>query len=388
MSKNVVAISLSDDEREYLISLTKSRTTQAQIVDRARMLIWKADGKTFSDIAAALGVTMPTVRRCISRYEESGINLALFDDARSGRPTEITDDAKSWIISLSCRKPCDLGYAAELWTLAALHKHIQAHAEEAGYPRLKTVTKPWLQKFLKKMDIKPFKIKYYLERKDPDFENKMHDVLLVYKQVEMQFDDNGEIIVPEDGHLVHTISYDEKPGIQAVANKYPDYNPTKENGFVRRDYEYKRLGTLSLLAGIDLLTGEAIPLVSESHKSSDFIEFLMILNEKYPEGDTIRLILDNHSAHTSKETQGFLASLPEDRFVFIFTPTHASWLNMIESFFSKMTKQMLKGIRVNSKDELSERIYRYFDEINSDPVVYHWTYKMDEIDSNDVGNLM
>ena len=191
------------------------------------------------------------------------------------------------------------------------------------------------------MDIKPFKIKYYLERKDPDFENKMHDVLLVYKQVEMQFDDEGNIIIPDGGHLTHTVSYDEKPGIQAIANKYPDYDPTLENGFVRRDYEYKRMGTLSLLVGIDLLTGEAIPLVSESHKSSDFIKFLMILNDKYPEGDTIRLILDNHSAHTSKETKSFLASLPEDRFVFVFTPTHASWLNMIESFFSKMTNMFI-----------------------------------------------
>lgn len=123
------------------------------------------------------------------------------------------------------------------------------------------------------MEIKPFKIKYYLERKDPDFENKMHDVLLVYKQVEMQFDDNGNIIIPDNGHLTHTISYDEKPGIQAVANKYSDYNPTEENGYIRRDYEYVRLGTLSLLAGIDLLTGEAIPLVSQTHKSSDFIKF-------------------------------------------------------------------------------------------------------------------
>lgn len=170
------------------------------------------------------------------------------------------------------------------------------------------------------MDIKPFKIKYYLERKDPDFENKMHDVLLVYKQIEMQFDENGNLTVPVDGHMTHTLSYDEKPGIQAVSNKYPDYNPTAGNGFVRRDYEYVRLGTLSLLAGIDLLTGEAIPLVSENHKSSDFIQFLKKLDEKYPEGDTIRLILDNHSAHTSKETRLYFATLPEDRFKFMFNP--------------------------------------------------------------------
>lgn len=380
------SITIPDEERTYLLTLIKARTMQSQIVDRARMLLWKSEGKTDKSIADGLGVSVNTVRRCVDRYLNSDINLAIFDDERSGRPVEITDDAKSWIVSVACQKPCDLGYSAELWTLAALHKHIQTHAEEAGYPRLKTVTKPWLQKFLKKMDLKPFKIKYYLERKDPDFDNKMHEVLLVYKQVEMQFDDNGEIIIPDDGHLTHTISYDEKPGIQAIDNKYPDHNPTAENGFVRRDYEYVRRGTLSLLAGIDLLTGEAIPLISKSHKSSDFIEFLKILDAKYPEGDTIQLILDNHSAHKSKETQQYLATLPEDRFVFVFTPTHASWLNMIESFFSKMTKQMLKGIRVSSTDELSERIYRYFDEINADPVVYHWTYKMDEIKPDEVMN--
>lgn len=379
MPAHTYYIELSNDEKDYLKSLIKTRTIQAQVVDRARMLLWKSESKPDKAIADNLGVSINTVRRCIERYLSNGMTLALFDDERSGRPAEVTDDAKAWILSVACQKPCDLGYSAELWTLAALHKHIQNHAREAGYPRLETVTKPWLQKYLKKMDIKPFKIKYYLEKKDPDFENKMHDVLVVYKQVEMQFDEKGDIIVPCDGHMIHTVSYDEKPGIQAVANKYPDHEPTPENGFVRRDYEYVRLGTLSLLAGIDLLTGEAVPLVSESHKSSDFIRFLKILDEKYPEGDTIRLILDNHSAHTSKETKLYLASLPENRFVFVFTPTHASWLNMIESFFSKMTKQMLKGIRVSSKEELSERIYKYFDEVNAEPIVYHWTYKMDEI---------
>lgn len=188
-----------------------------------------------------------------------------------------------------------------MWTLAATNI-----AEEAGCPRLKTATKPWLQKYLKKMDIKPFKIKYYLERKDPGFENKMHDVLLVYKQVEMQLDDDGTIIIPDNGHLTHTVSYDEKPGIQAIANKYPHHDPTEGSGYVRRDYEYVQLGTLSLLAGIDLLTGGAIPLVSQTHKSSNFIGFLKILDAKYPEGDTIRLILYNHSALLQGRRSSFL----------------------------------------------------------------------------------
>lgn len=97
----------------------------------------------------------------------------------------------------------------------------------------------------------------------------------------------------------------------------------------------------------------------------------------------IRIICDNHSAHKSKETKNYLATCPEGRFVFVFTPTHGSWLNMIESFFSKMTKQMLKGIRVKSKEELADRIYLYFEEVNREPVVYHWTYKMDEISQDE-----
>jgi len=140
-----------------------------------------------------------------------------------------------------------------------------------------------------------------------------------------------------------------------------------------------RFGTLSLLAGIDLLTGEAIPYISETHKSSDFVHFLKMLDKKYPEGDRIRLLLDNHSAHTSQETQKYLNEVP-DRFEFVFTPTHGSWLNMVEGFFSKMTKQMLGGIRVSGKEELKERMYKYFDEINKVPVPYHWSYKLDDID--------
>ena len=222
---------------------------------------------------------------------------------------------------------------------------------------------------------------------DPDFETKMHEVLLVYKQIEMQFDENGDLIVPDDYKLTITVSYDEKPGIQAISNTAPDLRPTPEHGEVYRDAEYKRLGTLSLLAGIDLLTGEAIPLVSETHKSSDFIEFLKILDKKYPSQDTIRIILDNHSAHTSKETRRFLDTMPKGRFKFVFTPKHGSWLNMIESFFSKMTRQMLRGIRVNTKQELEERIYKYFDEVNREPVVYHWKYKMDEISEEEAVSI-
>ena len=378
---------LSDEDKKYLKSLSKTRTIQAQVVDRARILLYKADGVSFDDIAARLNISKRTVRLCISKFNNGGLDAALFDAKRSGRPAEVSDDAKAWIINLACQRPADLGYSQELWTLAKLHKHIQQHAQQAGFPRLTTITKAYVQKLLQDNQIKPFKIKYYCEKRDPDFESKMHEVLVVYKQVEMQFDEKGNIIVPDDYRLTITVSYDEKPGIQAIANTSKDLRPTGDNGEVYRDYEYKRLGTVSLLAGIDLLTGEAIPLVRDTHKSSDFIDFLKILDKKYPSQDTIRIILDNHLAHTSKETKRFLATMPKDRFAFVFTPKHGSWLNMIEGFFGKMTKQMLRGIRVNSKQELVDRIYQYFDEINKEPVVYHWKYKMDDIEETESASV-
>ena len=382
------SITLTNEEVLYLQSLTRQRTIQAQVVDRAKMLLYKAQGASNSDIAERLDVNINTVKLCLSKFREGGVQRALFDDKRKGRPVEITDDAIAWIISIACQRPADLGYAQELWTLKNLHQYILNHAEEAGYSRLTTITKPMVQKILNQSEIKPFKIKYYCEKRDPDFETKMHDVLVVYKQVEMQFDENGDIIVSTDSPMIHTISCDEKPGIQAIATTSDDLRPTEGNSCVYRDYEYKRLGTLSLIAGIDLLTGIAIPVVSETHKSSDFICLLKKLDEMYPEGDVIRIICDNHSAHKSKEVQNYLATKPEGRYVFVFTPKHASWLNLIECFFSKMTKQMLKGIRVKSKQELADRIYQYFDEINKEPVVFHWTYKLDEISEEEANPNM
>ena len=387
MSKRPYTINLSDADREYLQKISRCRTCTAQMADRSRILLKKEKGRTDKEIAEGIDISVNTVRLCVRKYREGGIRAALSDAERSGHPVEITADAVAWIISTACQRPADLGYAQELWTLKNLHRHIQDHAAEAGFPRLETITKARVGQLLKASEIRPFKIKYYCEKRDPLFESKMRDLLLVYKQVELQFDEKGELIVPEDYALTITVSYDEKPGIQAVANTAEDLRPEEGNGEVYRDYEYKRLGTVSLLAGIDLLTGEAIPLVSNTHKSSDFIEFLRILDKKYPSQDTIRLILDNHSTHKSKETRRFLSTMPEGRFEFVFTPKHGSWLNMIESFFSKMTKQMLKGIRVKSKEELIERIYKYFDEVNAKPVIYHWKYKLNEISQDEIVGL-
>ena len=211
-------------------------------------------------------------------------------------------------------------YAAETWTYAKLTSHIQQTAEAAKHPRLSTISKTKIVTILNEAEIKPFRIKYYCEKRDPEFETKKHNILVLYKQISMRFDEAGDLIpYEEDEPETHTISYDEKPGIQAIAPTTPDLPPRVGNGAAYRDYEYVWHGTLSKLACIDLVTGEAIPLLRETHKSSDFIAFLKILNEKYPQGDKIRLVLDHHSAHTSKETKAYLATL-SGRFEFVFTP--------------------------------------------------------------------
>jgi transposase len=136
------------------------------------------------------------------------------------------------------------------------------------------------------------------------------------------------------------------------------------------------LTTLSLLAGIDLLTGQVHACVEERHRSREFVGFLKLLDAAYPADTAIKVLLDNHSAHVSKETNKWLAAQPDGRFSFVFTPKHGSWLNLIEGFFSKMARSMLRHIRVGSKAELKQRILAYLDDINHNPVVHKWTYRV------------
>jgi transposase len=378
MGKRASSIELSNEEREYLERQTRARTIQAQTVTRARILLLRADSVSIDAIADKVGINRCSVMLCLKKFKEGGIENALFDAPGRGRNAEITDEEKAWIINIACQKPIDFGYAAETWTYAKLTSHINKTAEAAGYTRLSTIHKSTVHTILDEADIKPHKITYYCENRDPNFDSKMHNVLLVYKQLEMQFDESGKLIISEDTPI-HVLSYDEKPGIQAIATTSDDLMPNEKHPTINRDYEYKRLGTLSLLAAIDLQTGEAIPLVRDKHSSTEYIEFLKLLDDKYPKGDKIRIVLDNLKVHTSEATRKYLATVP-GRFEFVFTPKHGSWLNMVESFFSKMTRQMLRGIRVKSKEELTNRIYRYFVEINEEPIVFHWKYNLDDID--------
>ena len=205
---------------------------------------------------------------------------ALDDRPRPGKEPKITPEAKAWLASLACEKAKEHGYPHELWTTRLLARHARENAPAAGHACLADLVQGTVCKILDQEEVKPHKVRYYLQRRDPDFEQKMADVLCVYREVQVL--KKRAVRSKEPGKSVAIISYDEKPGIQAIATTAPDLPP--EPGVhptFAREHEYKRHGTLSLLAGIDLLTGKVHALVRDRHRSREFIEFLKLLDAAY-----------------------------------------------------------------------------------------------------------
>jgi transposase len=368
--RRVVEFEMSEADGAALLAISRSRSEKAGRVLRARMLLAYRETPSFYAVGRAVGVTDQTVSRCVGRARDLGVMAALNDLPRPGREPTITLEAKAWLVSLACDKAKDHGYPHELWTTRLLARHARDHCVAAGHECLSCLAQGTLCKILAQQTIKPHKIRYYLERRDPDFAEKMAEVLCVYREVALLRETEGD-------QSIAILSYDEKPGIQALGTTSPDRPPVPgKYRSLARDYEYVRHGTLSLLAGIDLVSGKLHARLEERHRSREFIDFLKQIDAAYPCDTALKLILDNHSAHISKETRDWLAQQPKGRFEFVFTPKHGSWLNLIEGFFSKMARSMLRHIRVASKQELKDRIMAYIDDINRDPVVHKWTYKL------------
>ncbi len=314
-----VELAVSADELARLQSIARSRKEAASRVDRARMLLAYRDTPSFYAVGRAIGVTHQTVERCLDRARWLGVMAALDDSPRPGREPVITSEAKAWLINLACRKPGESGYPHELWTTRLLASHVRDHGPAAGHACLAKLAQGTVCKLLAASDIKPHKVRYYLERRDPEFEQKKADVLCVYREVEMR-----RAATDGSGEMLAVISYDEKPGIQALGTTAADLPPQPG------------------------------------------------------EHTAIRLILDNHSAHISKATRAWLATQRAGRFNFVFTPKHGSWLNLIEGFFSKLARSVLRHIRVASQQELKDRIMAAIHDINRAPVIHRWTYGINE----------
>src|SRR5580693_4422707 len=371
--RRVIELAIGADDLSRLEVIARSRKGTASRVTRARILLAYRSEPSSTAVGARIGVTHHTVQRCLRRAVGLGAMAALDDSPRPGKAPQITAEAKAWLVSLACQKTTTSAYTHALWTTRPLARHVRTHAMAAGHACLTHIVQGTVCKILAAHAIKPHKVRYYLERRDEAFETKMAEVLCVYRGVAILKESES---APAD---VAIISYDEKPGIQAIGNTAPDLPPQPgTHPTFARDHEYKRHGTLNLLAGIDLLTGRVHARVEDRHRSREFVAFLRQLDAAYPADTAIRLILDNHSAHISKETKAWVATQPEGRFAFVFTPKHGSWLNLIEGFFSKLARSMLRHIRVASKDELKRRILAYLDDLNRDPIVHSWTYQIGE----------
>ena len=308
------ALQFTEQERGELESIRKSRTEQKRRALRAAFLLDSIAGQSDEAIARHHHVSRSTVVLCIQKCLEFGVEAALAELPRSGKPRQLPDDAIAWVQHCACQKPKELSYSYELWTYELLNAHVRQHCLAAGHPALQKLSRSKLHKILRQGELRPHKIRYYVERRDPAFEVKMASVLHVYKEVEIVNEYRRESAGQRPLGMV-TISYDEKPGIQALAVTTPDRPPVVgQHPSHLRDYEYERLGTVSLLAGLDLHSGRIIETVSDTHASADFIAFLKKLDSTYPEQQRIRLVLDNHSAHISKETRSYLETVPQ-RFV-------------------------------------------------------------------------
>lgn len=359
-------LKLSEEQRQNLLKISQSRTAPFREVQRAQILLDYEADKSIMDIKRERRVHRSTIYKCIDKALAMGSEAGLKDIYHKPKEPVITEEAKTWVVNLACTKPTEHGYAAEVWTYEQLARHTRTHAPAAGHECLAKAVKATIYRILEAHPIKPHKIKYYLERRDTEFEAKMKEVLLTYQEINFQNDH------PDLKSKVITVSVDEKPGIQAIKNIAPDLPPVPgQHPQTGRDYEYKRLGTLSLLAALDLQDGHITAQVHDRHRSREFIQLLKELDAYYPPDCTIRLILDNHSAHVSQETRNYLATRP-NRFLYGHTPKHGSWLNLIETLFSKMVRTFLKYIRVKSKEELRQRIMQGIAEINAAPVVHRW----------------
>ncbi len=275
--RRAIELALGEEDTAKLRSIAQSRTEPASRVKRARILLAYREDPSFFAVSRALGLHHQTVQRCVERAVVEGPMAALGDRPRRGREPSITLEARAWLVSLACRKAKDLGYPHELWTTRLLARHAREHGPAEGHACLAHLAQGTVCKILDQEEVKPHKVRYYLEQRDPDFTEKMAEVLCVYRQVKILKEAAPASKKEKPGNAVAIISYHEKPGIQAIATTAPDLPPEPGvHATFAREHEYKRHGTVSLLAGIDLVTARSMPwsriaiAVANSSNSSSF----------------------------------------------------------------------------------------------------------------------
>jgi len=339
MARPQTQFEVAHADREVLESWLRASNTKRSRADRARIVLLLADGVATTTVAERLGTSTPTVCKWRRRYIESGVS-GLADRPRSGKPTVITDDKVKRILDLTVHH---IPREATHWSIRLMAKYagVSTHV----------VRKVW-----KAADLKPHRLRSFKISNDPHFADKVIDVVGLY-------------VHPPDNALV--LSVDEKTQIQALDRTQPML-PLRPGQVERRTHDYKRHGTTSVYAAFDIASGEVLARITKRHRAKEFLAFLRQIDRFTEPKLAIHLILDNSSTHNTAEVRRWLQKHP--RYTLHFTPTSASWLNAVESWFSQLERRAIYRNAFTSVKALREEIRRFVNmhnEENARP--FKWT---------------
>lgn len=336
-------LAVSDVDRTALEAVVRAPTSEQRAVTRARIVLRAADGVANDRIAAELGVALMTVKLWRRRYAGAGL-VGLVDERRPGRPPTYTRAERDRVIALTLEPPPD----------GTTHWSAKRLGERVGMSET-TVWRIW-----RSAGLKPHRTETFKFSRDPQLEAKVRDVVGLY-------------LDPPERAIV--LSVDEKTQIQALDRTQPML-PLRPGQVERRTHDYKRNGITSLFAALNVATGEVTQEARARHTGGDFLAFLRRLERTYPDQE-LHVILDNVSTHKTPDVQAWLARHP--RVTFHFTPTSASWLNQVETWFSVLTRQAIRRGSFRSVRELVERIDTFTREWNAGGTPFTWVKTADEI---------
>jgi transposase len=330
-------LSLSNDERQELLRLQRSPSVPAGVVRRARAVLLMADDISGTEVARQTGYTPVQVSRLRQRFCDERL-AGLEDRARSGRPPAVTGRTTARIVALTLKPP----------PAGVTHWSSRDLAEYVGVSHM-TVHRIWRAHALQPHRVETFKFST-----DPDAETKIYDVVGLYLR-------------PPTNAVV--LSVDEKTQIQALSRTQP-LLPMRPGLPARRTHDYRRNGLTSLYAAFNITSGEVVGACHPRHTAVEFLEFLQVVARRYPRGD-LHVILDNSSTHSTPAVRDWLVAHP--RVQFHFTPTGASWLNLVEVWFSILTRKSVRRGSFDTVRALVTHIRRYIETWNDHPKPFVWT---------------
>ena len=348
MPAATVQIELEPDERRELERIVRAVSSEVRMVLRARIVLCAAEGWPALRIAQEVGCSEPTVCKWRGRYARDRLQ-GLSDAPRSGAPLTHGPETRALLIAKACTRPEDTesGQRRERWTYEELGEAVGMSGSQAHV-------------ILGRAEIKPHLTDYWMmsDFSQPEFEERLSEICGLY-------------LDPPENVLV--VSLDEKTGIQAKTPTKPDRPPAPGRP-ARREHEYIRNGTQCLFACLKVKEGDVLGMASKTRNRFDLIRFLNHLDSEIPivEGQKIVAISDNLSTRGTKEVQDWLEAHP--RWSFQFTPTHASWLNQIEIFFSILYRRLLKHGMFTSEEDLAEQMLAFIETYNQTASPFKWTY--------------